>query len=225
MKKTILLIVAVLLIGYIIFDKIGDEATSKEFFTDQARKDNINKDLLATHVQDSIKKDSTNKVLLVYKEQAEYLKSHAKVIIKYIDSSKASIDTYNDQQTKSFYNNRYKNIDTITNPLSLSRLVLISAAKDLVELDGTKDLVIIKDSLINTHEKSISTLYFKDSISTKQIFTLRTVINNQEGQLKEFKYEVGRLNNVVKTQQFKNKITKIGAGLIVSGLVYLMVAK
>jgi len=225
MKKAILLIVAVLVAGYIIFDKIGDKATSKEFFADQARRDNINKDLLAIHVQDSIKKDSTNEVLLVYKERAEYLKSHAKVIVKYIDSSKASIDTYNDHQIISFYNNRYKNIDTITNPLPLSQLVLISAAKDLVELDGTKDLVIIKDSLINTHEKSISTLHFKDSISTKQIFTLRTVINNQEGQLKDSRYEVGRLNNVVKKQEFKNKFTKIGAGLIVGGLVYLMAAK
>ena len=225
MKKTVLGILALLVVGYIVFDKIGDKATSKEFFADQARKDSINKVLLATHVQDSIKKDSANKVLLVYKEQAEYLKSHAKVIIKYIDSSKASIDTYNDRQTLSFYNDRYKNVDTIINPLSLSQPVLILAAKDLVELDGTKDLVIIKDSLIDTHEKSISTLQFKDSISTKQIFTLRTVINNQEGQLKDFRYEVGRLNNVVKVQQFKNKITKIGAGIVVGGLVYLMIAK
>jgi hypothetical protein len=225
MKKTILLIVAVLVAGYIIFDKISDQTTSKEFFADQARKDSINKTLLATHIQDSIKKDSANKVLLVYKEQAEYLKSHAKVIVKYIDSSKATIDTYNDQQTKSFYNNRYKNVDTTINPLFLSHPVLIAAAKDLVELDGTKSLLINSDSLNKNYESQISTYHFKDSISTKQIFTLRTVITNQEGQLKDFRYEVGRLNNVVKKQQFKNKITKIGAVIVVGGLVHLMIAK
>ena len=67
MKKTILLIVAVLTIGYIIFDKIGDIDLTKEFTQKQdslvQAVDSMKLDL----VQDSIKIDSLVLVDVKYK--------------------------------------------------------------------------------------------------------------------------------------------------------------
>ena len=66
MKKTILLIVAVLAIGYIIFDKIGDIGLTKEFTQKQdslvQAVDSMKLDL----VQDSIK-DIIAKITLSYR--------------------------------------------------------------------------------------------------------------------------------------------------------------
>ena len=50
-------------------------------------------------------------------------------------------------------------------------------------------------------------------------------MTNQDTQIKDWKNQYQQLYLANQKLKFKNKITKIGAGIVVGGLIYLMVAK
>ena len=98
-------------------------------------------------------------------------------------------------------------------------------AKDLVELDGAKEKLILKDSSIATLESRVAN---KDSVIVKfqsKESTYKNIIMNQDTQIKDWKNQYQTLYLQNQKLKFKNKITKIGAGVVVGGLVYLMIAK
>jgi hypothetical protein len=224
MKKAVLLILAVIVGAYIIFDKVSDAGLSKEFLQKQdslvQAVDSMKLDL----VQDSIKIDSLVLVDVQLQDKLAYAKSHVKTVTKFVDSSKASIDTYNEQEIITFFNNRYPT-DTVTNPLPLAQPVLVSTAKDLAELDGAKQIITIKDSVIALTESRVSGKDSVISVYIKKEGTYRNIMTNQDLQIKDWKNQYQTLYLQNQKLKFKNKITKIGAGIVVGGLVYLMVAK
>jgi len=224
MKKAVLLILAVIVGAYIIFDKISDAGLSKEFLQTQdslvQAVDSMKLDL----VQDSIKIDSLVLVDVQLQDKLAYAKSHVKTVTKFVDSSKASIDTYSEKELITFFNNRYPT-DTVTNPLPLAQPVLVSTAKDLAELDGAKQIITIKDSVIALTESRVTGKDSVISVYIKKEGTYRNIMTNQDLQIKDWKNQYQTLYLQNQKLKFKNKITKIGAGIVVGGLVYLMVAK
>jgi hypothetical protein len=224
MKKAVLLILAVIVGAYIIFDKVSDAGLSKEFLQKQdslvQAVDSMKLDL----VQDSIKIDSLVLVDVQLQDKLAYAKSHVKTVTKFVDSSKAAIDTYNEKEIITFFNNRYPT-DTVTNPLPLAQPVLVSTAKDLAELDGAKQIITIKDSVIALTESRVSGKDSVISVYIKKEGTYRNIMTNQDLQIKDWKNQYQTLYLQNQKLKFKNKITKIGAGIVVGGLVYLMVAK
>jgi hypothetical protein len=224
MKKTVLGILALLVVGYIVFDKIGDAGLSKEFLTKQ--------DSLVQAV-DSMKLDIAEKdkaidslvvVDVQLQDKLAYAKSHVKTVTKYVDSSKTAIDTYNEKELVTFFNNRYPK-DTVTNKLPIAQPVLTYVAKDLVELDGAKQIIIFKDSVIALTEARVTG---KDSVITlfvKKEGTYKNIMFNQDTQIKDWKNQYNNLYLANQKLKMKNKFTKIGAGIVVGGLVYLMIAK
>jgi hypothetical protein len=224
MKKTILLIVAVLVAGYIIFDKIGDVGLTKEFTQKQdslvAAVDSMKLDI----VKDNAIIDSLEYVDQALTVKLDIAKKNVKVITKFVDSSKLAIDNFTEHQLITSFNTRYPK-DTVTNPLPIAQPVLVAAAKDLVELDGAKQIITIKDSVIALTEARVAGKDSVIAIFTKKENTYKNMLFNQDTQIKDWKYQFNALqleNTKLKT---KNKFTKIGAGLIVGGLIYLMVAK
>jgi hypothetical protein len=224
MKKTVLLILAVIVGAYIIFDKVSDAGLSKEFLQKQdslvQAVDSMKLDL----VQDSIKIDSLVLVDVQLQDKLAYAKSHVKTVTKFVDSSKAAIDTYNEKELITFFNNRYPT-DTVTNLLPLAQPVLVSTAKDLAELDGAKQIITIKDSVIALTESRVSGKDSVISVYIKKEGTYRNIMFNQDVQIKDWKNQYQTLYLQNQKLKFKNKITKIGAGVVVGGLVYLMIAK
>ena len=224
MKKTILLIVAVLLIGYIIFDKIGDVGLTKEFTQKQdslvATVDSMKLDI----EKDNAVIDSLNYLDAVLTVKLDIAKKNVKIITKYVDSSKSAIDNYNEQELISSLNTRYPT-DTVTNPLPVAQPVLVAAAKDLVELDGAKQIITIKDSVIALTEARVTGKDSVIAVFVKKEGTYKNIMFNQDTQIKDWKYQFNTLQLQNAKLKAKNKFTKIGAGLIVGGLVYLMVAK
>jgi hypothetical protein len=224
MKKTILLIVAVLTIGYIIFDKIGDIGLTKEFTQKQdslvQAVDSMKLDL----VQDSIKIDSLELVDNMLTFKVAYMRDHVKTVTKYVDSSKTAIDNYTEHQLVTSFNTRYPT-DTITNPLPVAQPVLVAAAKDLVELDGAKQIITIKDSVIALTEARVTGKDSVISVFIKKEGTYKNIMFNQDTQIKDWKFQYNALQLQNTKLKAKNKFTKIGAGLVVGGLVYLMIAK
>jgi hypothetical protein len=224
MKKIVLGVLVFLVAAYIIFDKVKDAGLTKDFIQKQdslvQAVDSMKLDL----VQDSIKIDSLVLVDVQLQDKLAYAKSHVKIVTKFIDSSKASIDTYNEKELVTYFNNRYP-ADTVTNKLPLAQPVLVYAAKDLAELDGVKQILPIKDSIIALTE---SRVVGKDSVIAvyvKKEGTYKNIMFNQDVQIKDWKNQYQQLFITNQKLKFKNKITKIGAGVVVGGLVYLMIAK
>jgi hypothetical protein len=224
MKKAVLLILGVIVAAYIIFDKIGDAGLSKEFL---AKQDSL------VHAVDSMKLDIAKDDAIIdsleyvdnfltYK--VAYMRDHVKTVTKFVDSSKAAVDTYNEKELISYFNNRYPK-DTVTNPLPIAQPVLVSTAKDLVELDGAKQIITIKDSVIALTESRVEGKDSVISIYIKKEGTYKNIITNQDFQIKDWKFQYNALQLQNTKLKAKNKFTKIGAGLVVGGLVYLMIAK
>ena len=224
MKKTVLGVLAFLVLAYIIFDKVSDAGLSKEFIQKQ--------DSLVQAVDsmklDIVEKDKAIDSLVVVDIQLQdklaYAKSHVKTVTKFVDSSKAVIDNYNEKELITSFNTRYP-LDTVTNPLPLAQPVLIAVAKDLVELDGAKQIITIKDSVIALTESRVNGKDSVISVYVKKEGTYKNIMFNQDVQIKDWKNQYQQLFITNQKLKFKNKITKIGAGIVVGGLVYLMIAK
>jgi hypothetical protein len=224
MKKYILPIIIILVLLWLAFDKVSNIGLTEEF--------KVKQDSLVATV-DSMKLDiiKDNAIIdsLEYVDQAltvklDIAKKNVKVITKYVDSSKSAIDNYNEQELISSFNTRYPE-DTVTNPLPVAQPVLVAAAKDLVELDGAKQIITIKDSVIALTEARVTG---KDSIIAvfiKKEGTYKKIMFNQDTQIKDWKFQFNALQLQNTKLKAKNKFTKIGAGLVVGGLVYLMIAK
>jgi hypothetical protein len=177
---------------------------------------------------DIVEKDKAIDSLVVVDVQLQDKLAHAKgkviKVVQYVDSSKTAIDTYNEKELVTFFNNRYPK-DTITNKLPIAQPVLTYVAKDLVELDGAKQIIIFKDSVIALTEARVTG---KDSVITlfvKKEGTYKSIMFNQDTQIKDWKNQYNNLYLANQKLKMKNKFTKIGAGIVVGGLVYLMIAK
>jgi len=156
----------------------------------------------------------------ILEDQALHQKSKIKPIIKYVDSSKHAVDKFTDSQLVSFFNNRYP-ADTVTNKLPLAHPVLNNVAKDLVELDGNRQLLVIQDSIITLSESRMST---KDSIISKHVnneLNYKHIILNKDTALDLWGDEYSLLNNKYQKAKNKNKVLYI----IIGGLTFLLLAK
>ena len=224
MKKFILPIIVVLLLVWLVVDKVQQYGLSDEF---RATQDSL------VQAVDSMKADIHEKDLQIsaleeldhdLQGKVDYWKSHQKVITKYVDSAKLIVDNYSEKELITFFNQRYPK-DTTTNQLPLAQPVLVSAAKDLHELDGTKKIVELKDSVIAITEQRVAGKDSVIALFVKKENTYKNILTNQETQIKDWKYQYNQLQLQNQKLKLKNKFVKIGAGVVVGGLVYLMVAK
>ena len=224
MKKYILPIILLLLLLWLAFDKVSNIGLTSEF---KAKQDSL------VHAVDSMQLviakedaeiDSLDLVAVELQYKVDHQKAKVKTIVEYIEVEKNNIDGFSNPELISSFNKRYP-ADTITTPLLVAQPVLVSAAKDLVELDGAKQIIVLKDSSINTLEEKVTV---KDSVIAKYVSkenTYKNMVANQQTQIKDWKFQYNTLQLENTKLKAKNKFTKIGAGLIAGGLVYLMIAK
>ena len=224
MKKYILPIVIILVLLWLAFDKVSNIGLTEEFKVKQdslvATVDSMKLDI----IKDNAIIDSLEYVDAVLTVKLDIAKKNVKVITKYVDSSKSAIDSYTEHQLITSFNTRYPT-DTVTNPLPVAQPVLVAAAKDLVELDGAKQIITIKDSVIALTESRVAGKDSVIAVFVKKEGTYKNIMFNQDTQIKDWKFQYNALQLQNAKLKAKNKFTKIGAGLIVGGLVYLMVAK
>lgn len=224
MKKYILPVILILILLWLAFDKVTNIGLSSEF---KAKQDSL------VAAIDSLAKDNHQKDLHIgalehadFDLRSELDKAKGKVVVitKWVDSSKSKIDTYTEQELVSSLNQRYPS-DTITNPLPVAQPVLSSVAKDLIELEGAKQTLEVKDSIISLNEKRI---IGKDSVISLYIgkeSNYKNIMTNQETQINDWKDQYKNLQLQNAKLKAKSKFTKIGAGLIAGGLAYLLIAK
>jgi hypothetical protein len=224
MKKFIFPLVVVVLLFWVFADKCNYSSLSSEF---KAKQDSLTQAVDSLKVEIA-KDDSTifvlNELDAHLQEKLEEQKDKVKTIVKYVEIEKNKIDNYTEQELVSSFNKRYP-IDTISNPLPVAQPVLISAAKDLVELDGTKQTLLVKDDIIALNEERIAN---KDSVIAKFLSKedkYKNIVTNQETQIGDWKqqYNILRIEN--HKLKIKNKFVKIGAGIVIGGLTYTILKK
>lgn len=222
MKKYISLAVILLLLVWLVFNKVQYYSLSDTFV---AKQDSL------VQAVDSLIEDNHQKDLHIgalehadfdLRNELEEAKGKVKVITKWVDSSKKKVDTWNEQELVSSFNKRYP-IDTVTNPLPLAQPVLVSAAKDLIELDGAKEEIIVKDDIIALNEQRI---VGKDSIISLYVskeVNYKSIMSNQQIQIDDWKdqYKKSQLQN--KKLKVQARLGKIGTGLALVGLTFFLV--
>ena len=224
MKKYILPVILLLIVLWFAFDKVTNIGLTSEF---KAKQDSL------VHTVDSMqlviaKEDAEIDSLDLVAVELQYKVDHQKAkvikIVETIEIEKNNVDSYTEQELISSLNKRYPK-DTVTNPLPVAQPVLVSVAKDLVELDGAKQIIVLKDSSINTLESKVTV---KDSVIAKYVSkenTYKNMVANQQTQIKDWKFQYNALQLENTKLKAKNKFTKIGASLVAGGLVYLMLVK
>lgn len=222
MKKFIFPLVVVVLLAWIFIGKCNYNNLSSEFV---AKQDSLNV------VVDSLKEDNHQKDLQIgalehadfdLRNELENAKAKVIIITKWVDSSKGKVDTYSEEELIASFNNRYPE-DITTNPLPLAQPVLVSAAKDLIELDGAKQTLVVKDSIIALNEERI---VGKDSVITllkEKDNNNQVVILARENQIKDWQDQYKQIQKENKKLKVKMQLTKIGAGLAIGGLTFLLV--
>ena len=224
MKKYILPIIVILLLVWLVFDKVQYYGLSDEF---KAKQDSLVAAVDSMHLEIA-KDDSLIAVLDKKDDSLQYVIDHQKAkvvkIVEVVEVEKNKVDSYSEAELVSSFNKRYP-ADTVTNPLPVAQPVLVSAAKDLVELDGAKQIIVLKDSSIATLEEKVSN---KDSIIVKfqsKENNYKNIVANQQTQIKDWKLQYNNLQLQNQKLKLKNKFTKIGATIVIGGLAYLMLAK
>jgi len=224
MKKYILPIILILILLWLAFDKVSNIGLTEEFKTKQDSLVHAVDSMQLEIAKDDAEIDSLDIVAVELQYKLDHQKAKVVKIREIIEVEKNSIDAYSDPELVTSFNNRYP-ADTISNPLLVAQPVLVSAAKDLVELDGAKQIIVLKDSSINTLEEKVTV---KDSVIAKYVSkenTYKNMVANQQTQIKDWKFQYNTLQLENTKLKAKNKFTKIGAGLIAGGLVYLMLVK
>lgn len=223
MKNFVLPLVIVVLLAWIFYIKSNQNNSISTDF--KAKQDSLN------FVIDSLKENNNSKdsqivklkrLDLALQYELDHHKQQVLVITKFVDSSKDKIDTYSETELITSFNNRYPE-DTVSNPLPLAQPVLISAAKDLVELDGAKQTLVVKDSIIALNEYRV---FIKDSTIIKleeKDSNNKVMIALREGQIKDWKDQYSQLQAQNKKLKLRMQLTKIGAGLAIGGLTFLLV--
>ena len=224
MKKYILPVIVVLLVLWLIFDKVQYSGLSDEFKAKQdslvAAVDSMKLDI----AKDDAIIDSLNQIDAELTDKLAHQKTKIVKIKEVVEVEVDRVKNLKGEELVSHFNQRYP-ADTVSNLLPVAQPVLSSASQDLAKFDGLKQEVVLKDSSIATLESKVT---LKDSVIVKfqsKENTYKNMVVNQQTQIKDWKYQYNTLQLENAKLKTKNKFTKIGAGLITGGLIYLMLAK
>jgi hypothetical protein len=138
-------------------------------------------------------------------------------IDRQVDKEKDKISILPTSELVTHFNKKYPK-DTTTNLLPIAKPVLVSVAKDLVELDGAKQKLAIQDTIINLTEAKV---VLKDDIINKYIIkedNYKNIIVNKD---KEIELYIDENKKIKK----RTKLHKV----VITGLsafsVYLLISK
>jgi hypothetical protein len=220
----VIIVVAIIAIGGVLFEKCSSNADHKAFLVEMDSLHKVNDSLFAEIKKDDAVIDSLNEVSEVLTYNIEHQKTKVIKIVETIEVEKNKVDTFTEHELVSSFNTRYPK-DTITNPLPVAQPVLVAAAKDLVELDGTKEIIILKDSTISTLEAKV---VIKDNIITgfeNKENKYKTILINKDKEIAGWEDQYNQIDLQLKKLKVKSKFQRIGSYIVIGGLGYLMLVK
>jgi hypothetical protein len=220
----IIVVVAIIAICSVLFEKCSSNVEHKAFLAQVDSLHKVNDSLFVEIKKDDAAIDSLNYVSETLTDKLAHQKTKVIKVVETVEVEKNKIDNLQEYQLVSFYNTRYP-ADTVTNPLPLAQPVLVSAAKDLVELDGAKQIISLKDSSIHTLETKVTV---KDSVISKYISKedkFRLILTNKDKEIAGWEGQYQKLELQYNKLKVKSKFQRIGSYIVIGGLAYLMLAK
>lgn len=224
MKKALFITGTVLLIAIIIYQGNSKSSQAESF---RATLDSLHKqnDSLEANInsKDNII-DSLEVLDSALVDKLAHQKPRVITITKLVDSSKSAIDTYSEQELISSFNKRYPE-DTISNLLAVAEPVLKSAAKDLVELDGEKQLSALKDSVITIQEERLT---LKENIIREYVAReegYKGIILNKNVEIKTWNDQYDQIQKENKKLKKRSKIQKIVSSVVAGTLAVFLILK
>ncbi len=221
---TLLLIVIGIVVVSVVFEKCGANTNHKEFKAQMDSLHKVNDSLFAEIKKDDSVIDSLNQVDADLKDKLAHQKTKIVKIVEIVEVEKNNVDSYSEAELVSSFNKRYPT-DTITNPLPVAQPVLVSAAKDLVELDGAKQIIVLKDSSITTLEAKVTV---KDSVIGKYAnkeLNYKNIILNKDKEIAGWEGQYQKIELQYNKLKVKSKFQRIGSYVVIGGLAYLMLVK
>jgi hypothetical protein len=228
MKKLVLPLVIIILLFWVLNDKCNNSNNNSKLTKEFKHKQDSLNYVIDSLKFDIVKKDST--IYELYKKDVElnYLLMHQeekiKYITKYVDSSKDKIDKYSAPELVSSLNQRYPK-DTTNTPLLIAKPVLQASAKDLAELDGAREIIIVKDSIINlTQEKvvirdSVIVEFENKEVNYKIVDSIKTT------QIGDWKVQYKVVQKENEKLKFQKKFSKLMGSIIAAVLAFLYISK
>jgi hypothetical protein len=223
LPKTIVALV-IIAIGSVLFEKCNSNVEHKAFLAQMDSLHKVNDSLYSEIAKDDAEIDSLDLVAVDLQFKVDHQKTKVIKIVETIEIEKNNVDSYTEQELISSLNRRYPK-DTVTNPLPVAQPVLVSVAKDLVELDGAKQIIVLKDSSINTLESKVTV---KDSIIGKYAnkeLNYKNIILNKDKEITGWEGQYQKLELQYNKLKVKSKFQRIGSYIVIGGLAYLMLAK
>ena len=220
----IIVVVAIIAIFSVLFEKCSNNVEHKAFLAQVDSLHKVNDSLFVEIKKDDAAIDSLNYVSETLTDKLAYQKTKVIKVIETIEIEKNNVDSYSEYELVSSFNKRYPT-DTVTNPLPVAQPVLVSAAKDLVELDGAKQIIVLKDSSINTLEAKVTV---KDSVISKYISKedkYKFILVNKDKEIAGWEGQYQKLEFQYNKLKVKSKFQRIGSYIVIGGLGYLMLAK
>jgi hypothetical protein len=227
MKKVlpiVLFAVITVLIGSVLFEKCNNNVEHKAFLAQVDSLHKVNDSLYNQIAKDDAEIDSLDVVAVELQYKIDHQKAKVIKIVETIEIEKNNVDSYTEQELISSLNRRYPK-DTVTNPLPVAQPVLVSVAKDLVELDGAKQIIVLKDSSINTLEAKVTV---KDSVIGKYAnkeLNYKNIILNKDKEITGWEGQYQKLELQYNKLKVKSKFQRIGSYVVIGGLAYLMLVK
>ncbi len=216
--------VIAILIGSLLFEKCNNNVEHKAFLSQMDSLHKVNDSLYSEIAKDDAEIDSLDLVAVDLQFKVDHQKTKVIKIVETIEIEKNNVDSYTEQELISSLNRRYPK-DTVTNPLPVAQPVLVSVAKDLVELDGAKQIIVLKDSSIVTLESKVTV---KDSIIGKYAnkeLNYKSIILNKDKEITGWEGQYQKLELQYNKLKVKSKFQRIGSYIVIGGLAYLMLAK
>jgi hypothetical protein len=220
----IIVVIAIIAVCSVLFEKCSSNVEHKAFLAQVDSLHKVNDSLYNQIAKEDAAIDSLNHVSDVLEDKLAHQKVKVIKIVETIEIEKNNVDSYTEQELISSLNRRYPK-DTVTNPLPVAQPVLVSVAKDLVELDGAKQIIVLKDSSINTLETKVTV---KDSVIGKYAnkeLNYKNIILNKDKEITGWEGQYQKLELQYNKLKVKSKFQRIGSYVIIGGLAYLMLVK
>jgi hypothetical protein len=226
-KKDKLIAVLFVLLGFLLYSLLqkSDKSDTNNLKAYQQTIDSLHKriDSLSAIIK---VEDST---IVYYKNKdrklsntVSKLKQELNSLKKKKDTMPKKIDSLSSVQLVSFYNQRYPN-DTTTEKLELAKPVLNSAAKDLIELDYSKEIISVQDSIINVDsiriagkDSTISSYERKELLYKNQISNHIEIEDNYKKSIDQYKQDQKIAKKNLRNAKLK---TYAAIGLFISYII------
>lgn len=224
MKKALLVTGTVLLIAVILYQGNSKSSQAESFRATIDSLSKQNDSLEANIANRDYVIDSLEVLDSALVDKLAHQKPKVVTITKFVDSSKSAIDTYSEQELISSFNKRYPE-DTSSNLLALAQPVLKSAAKDLVDFDGEKQLSALKDSVITIQEERLTLKEntIREYIAKEENY--KGIIINKNVEIKTWNNQYDQLQKENKKLKKKSKIQKIVSSVVAGTLAILVILK